>query len=56
MKKKIKNSGTLFYITGLSGSGKSTLAKKIKNDIQKKYGPTLLINGDDIKIQNYLSI
>jgi adenylylsulfate kinase-like enzyme len=49
MKKKIKNSGTLFYITGLSGSGKSTLAKKIKNDIQKKYGPTLLINGDDIR-------
>ena len=50
MKKKIvKNKGTLFWITGLSGSGKTTIAKKIKNSIEKKYGPTLLINGDDLR-------
>ena len=50
MKKKIvKNKGTLFWITGLSGSGKTTIAKKVKKDIEKKYGPTLLINGDDLR-------
>ena len=51
-KKKI-----LFWITGLSGSGKSTIGKLIKNDIENKYGKTLLINGDDLRqifdIKNY---
>ena len=50
MKKKIvKSKGTLFWITGFSGSGKTTIAKKIKKDLEKKYGPTLLINGDDLR-------
>jgi adenylylsulfate kinase len=48
-KKKFKNKGTLFWVTGLSGSGKTTIAKKIKNRIEKKYGPTILINGDDLR-------
>lgn len=47
--KKIPNKGTLFWITGLSGSGKTTLAKKIKKKIQKIYGPTILISGDDVR-------
>ena len=50
MKRKInKKKGTLFWITGLSGSGKTTIAKKIKGNIEKKYGPTILINGDDLR-------
>ena len=44
----------MFWVTGLSGSGKTTISKKIQNDIQKLYGPTLLISGDDIrKIFNF---
>tara|TARA_B100000780_G_scaffold104696_1_gene73264 strand:- start:541 stop:1086 length:546 start_codon:yes stop_codon:yes gene_type:complete len=55
MKKKInKKKGILFWVTGLSGSGKTTLSKKIKKDITKYYGPTLLISGDDLrKIFNF---
>ena len=50
MKKKIdKSKGILFWITGLAGSGKSNIAKKIKGEISKIYGPTLLINGDDLR-------
>jgi adenylylsulfate kinase len=49
MKKINKNKGILFWITGLSGSGKTTLARKIKKDITKIYGPTIVISGDDIR-------
>ena len=51
MKKKkiIKSKGILFWITGLSGSGKSSIAKKIKYKIIKKYGPTIIFNGDDLR-------
>ena len=48
MIKKV-NKGILFWIEGFSGSGKTTLAKKIKSKINKLYGPTILINGDDIR-------
>jgi len=44
-----KNKGMLFWITGLSGSGKTTLGRKIKKDITKIYGPTIMISGDDIR-------
>ncbi len=44
-----KNKGILFWVTGLSGSGKTTIAKQIKPYIEKKYGPTILINGDDMR-------
>ena len=50
--KKIKiypNKGILFWITGLSGSGKTTLANKIKNEIEVKYGKTIVISGDDLR-------
>ena len=46
---KNKNKGILFWITGLSGSGKTTIAKQIKPFITKKYGPTIIINGDDMR-------
>lgn len=47
--KKNPKKGILFWVTGLSGSGKTTIAKKIKNDIESLYGPTLLISGDDVR-------
>ena len=49
MKKLRKNKGILFWITGLSGSGKTTIAEKIKNDISNKYGPTVIMSGDDLR-------
>jgi len=61
MKKKInKNKGILFWVTGLSGSGKTTISKKIKKDIVKFYGPSMLVSGDDLrkifKFNKYTSI
>ena len=44
-----KNNGILFWITGLSGSGKTTIAKKIENHISKKYGPTVIVSGDNLR-------
>ena len=44
-----KNNGILFWITGLSGSGKTQIAKKIHSKIIKKYGPTIVLSGDDIR-------
>ena len=50
MKKKFNhNKGILFWITGLSGSGKTTIAKKIYPLIKKKYGPTILLDGDQCR-------
>ena len=49
LRKKNPKKGILFWVTGLSGSGKTTISKKIHNDIQKLYGPTLLISGDDVR-------
>jgi adenylylsulfate kinase len=49
MKKINKNKGIAFWITGLSGSGKTTLGKKIHKDITQKYGPTLMISGDNLR-------
>ena len=49
MKLKNKNKGILFWITGLPGSGKTTLGRKIKKDIIKIYGPTIMISGDDMR-------
>lgn len=44
-----KKKGILFWITGLSGSGKTSIAKLIKKDIIKKYGPTIVLSGDDLR-------
>ena len=55
MKKKInKKKGILFWVTGLSGSGKTSISKMIIKTITKKYGPTILVSGDDLrKIFNF---
>ena len=47
--KRKKNKGIVFWITGLSGSGKTEIGKRIKKDIIKNYGPTILFSGDDIR-------
>ena len=49
-----KKKGILFWITGFSGSGKTAIANKIKSEIIKSYGPTILISGDNLrKIFNF---
>ena len=51
-----KNCGIVFWITGLSGSGKSTISEKLKTFLEKKFGETLIIHGDNIRnIYNYKS-
>lgn len=52
MKKTIKiykKKGILFWVTGLSGSGKTSIAKKIWPHVKKTYGPTIMINGDNMR-------
>ena len=49
MKNFSLNRGIVFWITGLSGAGKTSLANGIKKEIRKKFGPTLVINGDDLR-------
>jgi adenylylsulfate kinase len=44
-----KKYGLVFWITGISGSGKSTLSKKIHSHIKKKFGPTILLSGDNLR-------
>ncbi len=44
-----KKKGYLFWITGLSGSGKTTLANEIFGYINKKYGKTILMSGDNLR-------
>jgi adenylylsulfate kinase-like enzyme len=44
-----KNYGNIFWITGLSGSGKSSIGEKLKILLNKKYGKTIIIHGDDIR-------
>lgn len=49
MKKFKKTKGILFWITGLSGSGKTSIGKRIYPFVKKNYGPTIFINGDDLR-------
>ena len=44
-----KKKGILFWVTGLSGSGKTSIAKKILKSIQKKFGKTIVVSGDDLR-------
>ena len=49
MNKKNKKKGILFWLTGLPGAGKTSIANKIINPIRKKFGNTILLNGDEIR-------
>jgi len=49
MKNINKKKSILFWITGLSGAGKTSIGNKIKKDISKIYGPTLIISGDNLR-------
>ncbi len=49
MKKISKKQGILFWVTGLAGSGKTTYAKLLKKKITKRYGPTIVISGDELR-------
>jgi len=44
-----KNYGIVFWITGISGSGKSTLSKNVYSFIKKKFGPTIILSGDNLR-------
>lgn len=33
----------------MAGSGKTIIANLIKNEIEKSYGPTLVVSGDDLR-------
>jgi len=52
-----KKYGLVFWITGISGSGKTALCKNIYPFIKKKFGPTILLSGDNLrrifKLNNY---
>ena len=49
IKKLNKKKGILFWVTGFSGSGKSEISYKIKDEIEKKFGKTLIISGDNFR-------
>lgn len=44
-----KKYGIVFWITGISGSGKSTLSRKIYPFVKNKFGPTIVLSGDDLR-------
>ena len=50
MKIKLKkNKGVVFWIEGFSGSGKTTVSKIIHKPINKKFGKTILLSGDQLR-------
>jgi len=52
-KKKIikiyPSKGILFWVTGLAGTGKTSISKLLKIRIEKKFGPTIVLSGDDLR-------
>ena len=44
-----KKKGILFWVTGLSGAGKTSISNKIYHRINKRYGKTFYINGDEMR-------
>ena len=49
LKKIDQKKGILFWVTGLAGSGKTSISKILRNKIEKRYGPTVVLSGDDIR-------
>jgi len=48
-KKKIKNYGWCFIIEGFAGSGKTSLSREIQKNIEKKFGKTIILDGDHLR-------
>ena len=46
---KLMKNKYLFWLTGLSGSGKTSIVKLIHKSIERKYGPTIEISGDELR-------
>ena len=44
-----KKYGIVFWVTGISGSGKTTLSRKIYPFVKKKFGPTIILSGDNFR-------
>jgi adenylylsulfate kinase len=44
-----KKYGIVFWVTGISGSGKTTLSRKIYPFVKKKFGPTIILSGDNLR-------
>ena len=50
IKKRInKKKGIFFRISGLPGSGKTRIALKLLPMVKKKFGPTIMWSGDDMR-------
>lgn len=50
MKKKLKkNKGIVFWIEGFSGSGKSTISKLTTKALNKNFGKTVVVSGDQLR-------
>tara|TARA_Y100000741_G_scaffold234953_1_gene179634 strand:- start:703 stop:1236 length:534 start_codon:yes stop_codon:yes gene_type:complete len=49
IKKINKKKGIFFRISGLPGSGKTRIALKLLPMIKKKFGPTIMWSGDDMR-------
>ena len=45
---KNKN-GFVIWVTGISGSGKTSISKLILRKFTKRYGPTVIFQGDDLR-------
>lgn len=44
-----KRKGIVLWITGISGSGKTVISKLIFNKFAKKYGRTIIFQGDELR-------
>jgi cytidine diphosphoramidate kinase len=44
-----KSKNYAIWITGLPGSGKTTIGKYFYKKFRKTFGPTLFVNGDDLR-------
>lgn len=49
MKKINSKEGIFFWITGLAGSGKSSIARSLFSKINKSFGPSIIVSGDNIR-------
>lgn len=48
--KKKNKKGIVFWITGYPGVGKTSISDELFGKIKKKFGPTLKVSGDDLRL------